>query len=122
MRNNEKPADIDDYIISQPAEIQNILNRIRETIQAAAPEAIEKISWGMPTFWQGKNLIHFYAQKKHIGIYPGALEQLPDDLKKRLAGYTTTKGAIHFPYNKPVDYELLMNITRWRVTAVNSDE
>jgi uncharacterized protein YdhG (YjbR/CyaY superfamily) len=75
----------------------------------------------MPTLWQGKNLIHFYAQKKHIGIYPGALEQLPDDLTKRLAGYTTTKGAIHFPYDKPVDYELIKDITKWRVTAVNSD-
>jgi hypothetical protein len=61
-----EPMDIDEYIAAQFAEVRPILQAVRETIRANAPDAIEKISWQMPTFWQGENLIHFAAQKKHI--------------------------------------------------------
>ena len=110
------PSTIDEYISAQSEAVRPILNKIRETIRAAAPNATEKIAWQMPTFWQGKNLIHFAAFKKHIGIYPGDLSQVP--FEERLAGYSRTKGAIHFPLDKPVDYELIVDITRWRVSAV----
>jgi len=52
---------IDEYIAEQPEEVRPILIKIRETIRGAAPNAIEKIAWRMPTFWQVKNLIHFAA-------------------------------------------------------------
>ena len=112
-----KVGSIDDYIIRQPTEIQPILHKIRETIRDAAPDAKEKISWNMPTFWQGENLIHFAAFKKHIGIYPGDITKFPFD--ERLSGYKRTKGAIQFPLDKPIDYELIADITRWRVSCVN---
>ena len=73
----EKPADVDEYIAAQPDEIRPILEKVRETIRVAAPNAVEKISWGMPTFWQRENLIHFAAFKKHLGIYPGDLSPAP---------------------------------------------
>jgi uncharacterized protein YdhG (YjbR/CyaY superfamily) len=95
----DKSDTVDDYIVGQAEEIKPILYKVREVIREAAPNANEKISWQMPTFWQGENLIHFCAQKKHLGIYPGALENLPDELTARLEGYKTTKGAIQFPYN-----------------------
>jgi uncharacterized protein YdhG (YjbR/CyaY superfamily) len=107
---------IDEYIADQPAEVRPILHKIRETIRAAAPDATEKISWQMPTFWQGENLIHFVAFKKHIGIYPGDLSLAP--FEERLVGCHRTKGAVHFPYDKPIDYELIADITRWRVASV----
>jgi len=110
--------DIDEYIESQPPILQDILRKVRVTIRESAPCAVEKMAWQMPTFWQGGNLIHFYAQKKHLGIYPGALADLPDNLTERLAGYTKTKGAIHFPYDKPIDYGLIADITKWRVEAL----
>jgi len=113
----DKPAGIDEYIAAQPEEIQPVLVKVRETIRAAAPEAVEKISWQMPTFWQGENLIHFCAHKKHLGIHPGALDRFPGEITERLTAYKTSKGAIQFPYNKPVDYELIADITRWRVSA-----
>jgi len=114
----EKPTNIDEYIASVPEDIRPILVKVRDTIRAAAPNAVERISWQMPTFWQGENLIHFCAQKKHLGIYPGALDRLPQAILSRLEGYKTTKGAIQFPYNKPIDYNLIADITLWRVSVV----
>jgi len=114
----EKPIGIDEYIAAQREDVQPILVKVREAIRKAAPAAAERISWSMPTFWQGENLIHFAAQKNHLGIHPGALERLHPALLERLAVYTTSKGAIQFPYDKPIDYELIADITRWRVTCV----
>jgi len=75
----------------------------------------------MPTFWQDENLIHFAAQKKHLGIYPGELARLPNDLKERFSANKTTKGAIQMTYDK-VDYELITDITKWRVKYVESKD
>lgn len=108
-----KPNSIDEYIAAQLEELQPLLQSIRETIRAAAPDAIEKISWQMPTFWQGENLIHFAAFKKHIGLYPGG--EATTHFAERLAGYKTSKGAIQLPLGKPIDYELIADIVRWRV-------
>ena len=116
----DKSDNIDEYIAKQAEDVVPLLEKTREIIRIAAPNAKEKMSWQMPTFWQGENLIHFCAQKKHLGIYPGALENLPPDIIDRLAGYKTTKGAIQFPYNKPIDYDLIAEITRWRVSFVES--
>lgn len=107
---------IDEYIAGQAPEVQAILHKVRKTIRSAAPNALEKISWRMPTFWQGENLIHFAAFKKHIGIYPGDLSHA--QFEERLAGYHRTKGAVQFPFDKPIDYELIADITRWRVACV----
>lgn len=108
-----KPTSIDEYIAAQPVDLRPLLQNIRETIRAAAPEAIEKISWQMPTFWQGENLIHFAAFKKHIGLYPGS--EAIAEFKERLKGYRTSKGAIQLPLNKPIDYKLITDIVRWRI-------
>ena len=106
---------IDDYIADQPEEIKPVLMKIRETIREAAPDATERMSWQMPTFWQGENLIHFAAFTNHIGIYPGDMTDSP--FETRLAGYRRTKGAIRFPLGKPIDYALISDITRWRVSC-----
>ena len=83
-------------IDAQPNMVQPLLRKVRGVVRAAAPDAIEKISYQMPTFWQGRNLIHFAAQKKHLGIYPGA--EAMAQFAPRLAKYKTSKGAIQFPY------------------------
>lgn len=111
-----KPNSIDEYIEAQPEDVQPLLQSIRETIKAAAPEAIEKISWQMPTFWQGENLIHFAAFKRHIGLYPGG--EATAIFAERLVGYKTSKGTIQLPLGKQIDYELITDIVRWRVNQV----
>jgi uncharacterized protein YdhG (YjbR/CyaY superfamily) len=107
---------IDEYIDEQSAAIRPLLRNIRDTIRTTAPGATEKISYRMPTFWHGENIIHFAAFKKHIGIYPGgdAVSVFSD----RLTGYKTSKGAIQLPLDKPIDYGLIADITRWRMAQV----
>jgi predicted N-acetyltransferase YhbS/uncharacterized protein YdhG (YjbR/CyaY superfamily) len=90
------PIDIDEYIAAQPKNNQPFLYQVRDTIRIATPGATEKISWQMPTFWSGQNLIHFAAFKQHIGIYPGA--DAMEHFAPRLYCYKTSKGAIQFPY------------------------
>ena len=104
---------IDEYINTCDETIQPLLQQVYTCIRAAAPDATEKISWRMPTFWQGENLIHFAALKKHFSIYPGqdAIRAFAD----RLTGYKVSKGAIQFPYHLPVDFALIKAITLWRV-------
>lgn len=108
-----KISTIDDYIADQPAEVQPLLQAVRKTIHNAAPDAIEKMSWQMPTFWQDENLIHFAAFKNHIGIYPGG--EAVGVFAERLTGYKTSKGSIQLPLSKPIDHELIADIANWRV-------
>jgi uncharacterized protein YdhG (YjbR/CyaY superfamily) len=113
-----KISTIDDYIADQPAEVRPFLSDVRETIRAAAPEATEKISWRMPTFWQGENLVHFAAFKGHIGLFPGG--EAVGVFADRLSGFATSKGAIRFPHGAPIDHELIADIVRWRAQSAGS--
>lgn len=111
-----KMESIDEYIFEQREEAIPILQKIRETILTAAPAASERIAWRMPTFWQGENLIHFALFKKHIGIYPG--EEAILAFAEKLQAYKTTKGAIQLPLCEDIPYDLIREITRWRVLTV----
>ena len=103
---------IDEYIAQFPKETQKRLKQIRTTIRKAAPKAVEKISWSMPTFWQEENLIHFAVQKNHIGLYPGA--EGVAAFAKELKGYKTSKGAIQLPHDEDLPLDLIARITRFR--------
>lgn len=108
----KKPQSIEEYIQAQSPEKQADLWQMREILRAALPEAQEKISWGMPTFWQGHNLCHFAAAKHHIGFYPGpeaVAEFLP---QLQAAGDSTDKGTVRIPYGR-IDAELIGRIARW---------
>jgi len=105
--------DIDEYIDAQPPRVQQTLRSVRSTIKATAPNAAEKISYQMPTYWQGRNLIHFAAQKNHLGIYPGA--EAMEYFLPRLSKFKTSKGAIQFPYSDFSDEHLTLisEIAAW---------
>ena len=102
---------IDEYISRQNEAIQPRPKAIRETIRAAIPDAEERISYQMPTFWKGRNIIHFAAAKKHIGIYPGG--EATSAFSDRLTEYKTSKGAIQLPNDKELPLELIADIARW---------
>lgn len=111
---------IEEYIALSPEETRPILEEIRRRIQQVAPMAVEKISWRMPTFYQGENLIHFAAATHHIGIYPG--EKAVAVFAPRLAGYKTSKGAIQLPLSQAIPYDLIEEITRFRVKEVEAKQ
>jgi uncharacterized protein YdhG (YjbR/CyaY superfamily) len=104
---------IDEYILQFPPEIQDILNTLRKVIKEAAPEAKEKISYQMPTFDLHGNLVHFAAHKNHIGFYPAPSGV--EAFKQELSEYKSSKGAIQFPIEKSLPYELIIRIVKFRV-------
>ena len=107
------PRSIDEYIASFPLEIQKILQEIRLTIATAAPEATEKISYGMPTFVFKGNLVYFAAFKKHIGFYstPSGTTEFQQEILK----YKHAKGSIQFPISEPMPFDLIIQIVKFRV-------
>ncbi len=108
-----KFTSIDEYIATFPEEIRVILEELRATIKAAAPDAEEKISYQMPTFALKGNLVHFAAFKHHIGFYPAprGIEAFKDEL----AGYKGAKGSVQFPIDKPLPLKLISRIVKFRV-------
>lgn len=103
---------IDEYIASFPPQVQKILEDVRAVIRAAAPQAQEKISYQMPTFFLNGNLVHFAAFKNHIGFYPAprGIEQFKDELSK----YKGAKGSVQFPIDEPMPLELISRIVKFR--------
>lgn len=109
---------IDEYFATCDLELVEIMRKIREIIKENAPDAIEKISWGMPTFYFKENLVHFFAHKNHIGFYPGekGIEEFKEEFDA--LGYKYSKGAVQFPLKKEMPYDLIARITKYRVDNV----
>ncbi len=108
-----KKSSSDKYITSFPKETQKILQKIRETIRKAAPDAEESIKYGILTYVLNGNLVHFGGFKNHIGFYPA-----PSGIKafeKELSIYKSSKGAIQFPLDKPLPLKLIAKIVKFRV-------
>lgn len=104
---------IDEYIQQFPSEIKPILVKLKSVILKAAPNASETIKYGIPTFYLEGNLVHFAAYKHHIGFYPA-----PSGLKafqKEIDQFKNSKGAVQFPIDKPLPYDLITKIVKFRV-------
>ncbi|MDB5255840.1 MAG: hypothetical protein JWM14_535 [Chitinophagaceae bacterium] len=104
---------IDLYIAEFPAATQKLLRQVCDTIRKAAPEAEEKIGYGIPTFVLHGNLVHFAGYKHHIGFYPGASGIAT--FSKEMASYKQSKGAVQFPLDQPLPFTLITKITKFRV-------
>jgi uncharacterized protein YdhG (YjbR/CyaY superfamily) len=104
------------YIDGFPPLVRERLATLRATIVACAPEAEERLAYGLPSWWQGENLIHIGGFKRHIGIYPGpeAIEAFAEELR----GCVTSKGAIQVPHDAPLPLELVERLVRHRLAAV----
>jgi uncharacterized protein YdhG (YjbR/CyaY superfamily) len=110
---SKTPKNIDEYIAVFPEDVQAILQRIRATIREEAPGAVEAISYQMPTFKLNGNLVHFAAFKEHIGFYP--TPSGTEKFQEELTPYKGGKGSIRFPLDRPIPYNLIREIVRFRV-------
>jgi uncharacterized protein YdhG (YjbR/CyaY superfamily) len=108
-----KSKSIDDYIAGFPNSVQEKLKEIRRRIRKAAPDAEETIKYGIPTFTLNGNLVHFAAFKNHIGFYPAprGLEKFKDEL----SAYEGGKGSVRFPLDKPIPFDVISKIVKFRV-------
>jgi len=108
-----KPTTVTEYIAGFPADVQAVLQRVRQTVREAAPDAEEVISYQIPTYKQNGALVHFAAWKNHIGFYPS-----PSGIKKfakELAKYEQAKGSVRFPMEQPMPLALIKKIVAYRV-------
>lgn len=110
---------IDDYIEKQPEQTRPVLQKIRETIHGASPDTVEVISYGIPTFkLNGKNLVHFAVFKDHFSFFPTSSGVLA--FKKELKNYNCSRGTIQFSFEKPIPFDLIASITKFRVEELSN--
>ena len=108
------PKNIDEYLIALPAEVSAVLEKLRQTIKQAAPDAEEVISYSMPAFKYHGMLVYFAAFKDHCSFFPGNAG-LIDTMKEELKAYKTSKGTIQFTVEKPLAATLVKKIVKARM-------
>jgi uncharacterized protein YdhG (YjbR/CyaY superfamily) len=112
--NKVKFDSIDQYIAAFPEETQKLLEELRSTIKAAAPGAVERITYQMPTFdLNGRHLVFFSAWKHHIGIYP--IPAGDKTFQKEISQYKSAKSSLNFPIDKPLPVKLIRRFVQFRV-------
>ncbi|QUE87766.1 iron chaperone [Exiguobacterium alkaliphilum] len=114
-----KMTTVDEYILQFPVEVQAILQTLRKSVKDISPEAEEKMSYQMPTYYLKGNLVHFAAYKNHIGFYPTPAGI--DAFKDELSDYKSAKGSVQFPIDKPIPFKLIKRIVEFRVSEMNGD-
>jgi uncharacterized protein YdhG (YjbR/CyaY superfamily) len=113
VKSTKPPQSVDEYIAAYPEDLQKKLNAIREVIRKAAPQAVEKIGYGMPAYTFKGMILYFAMHTNHIGLYPypSAMEAF----KQEIAEYRTSKGTIQFPHNRKLPLKLIAEIVKFRV-------
>ena len=109
----KKPKTVDEYMLGYDEPIRKQLLIVRKCLREALPDAIEKISWSMPTYWDQHTIIHFAANKNHIGLYPGPEAVLYFADKLDTYGYKYSKGSIQIPYSEDLPCDLIQEIAIW---------
>ena len=113
------PKNVDEYLARVPQPARSTLRKIRVAIRSAAPpEALETISYGMPAFKHKKVLVWFAAFSNHCSLFPTA--SVIETFKKELKGFSTSKGTIHFPTDKPLSAALVKKLVRARVAQIET--
>lgn len=113
--NTDPIQTVDQYIAGFPPEVQALLQQVRAAIRAVVPEAEERMAYGIPTYREKKNLVHFGGFTSHLGFYPGA--EAIRVFEKELRPYKTAKGTAQFPYGEPIPLQLIRDITQYRADA-----
>ena len=107
------PETVDQYIAAFSGDVKKRMQQLRKTIKAGAPNADELISYQMPGYKYFGMLVYFAAYKNHIGFYPGAGGIL--EFYKKLSSFKSAKGSVQFPHDKPIPYDVISKIVKFRV-------
>jgi uncharacterized protein YdhG (YjbR/CyaY superfamily) len=113
MAARTKSRSVDEYIAAYPKKVQVILRKVRKIVNEVAPEAEEMISYGIISFRLKGYLVHFAAYKNHIGFYPTSSGIRA--FKREISGYKHATGSVQFPLDKPMPYNLMRKIVKFRV-------
>lgn len=108
-----KNAAVSAFIGKYPPDVRKTLEKIRETIRKAAPRAEETISYMIPAYRLGRDLVYFSGFRDHIGFFPTSSGI--SAFKKELSGYKTSKGTVRFALDEPIPYGLISRIVKYRV-------
>jgi uncharacterized protein YdhG (YjbR/CyaY superfamily) len=111
--NTNKPTTTDEYIAQFSEDMQQILQKVRKVIKESTPGAVERISYGMPGFYLNGMLVWFAGHKTYIGFYPTG--EGIEAFKCELISYKFSKGAVQFPLDRPIPYDLIRKMVRYRV-------
>ena len=115
LRSKDQPETMDQYMKAFPKDVQSVLEKIRQSVRKAAPEAEETISYRMPAFkLKGRVLVYFAAFRKHIGLFPPA----PREFKKEVSSYEGPKGNLKFQTDEPIPYDLVTRIVLSRRKSI----
>lgn len=114
-----KPTSVDAYINGFPGEVRQRLEQMRRAIREAAPDATEKISYGMPGYFSDGALVYFAAFARHIGFY--ATPNGHEAFKEALSSYKQGKGSVQFPHDQPLPFDLIKSMVRYRLSE-NTDQ
>ncbi|MDQ2942506.1 MAG: DUF1801 domain-containing protein [Candidatus Dormibacteraeota bacterium] len=107
------PADVDAYIAAAPKAAQPMLRQVRRVIKAAAPKAVEKISYGMPFYEYHGRLVYFAGYQKHVGLYAALPAKNPH--AKEVAKYMAAKSTVQLPIGQPLPVTLITKLVKLRV-------
>lgn len=119
MADRSTARSIDEYVAEFPPATQELLKQMRELVRESAPEAVETISYAIPTFdLRGRHLVHFAGFKGHIGFYPMASGI--EHFKEELARYKSAKGSVQLPVDRPLPADLIRRIVEFRVAEVSA--
>lgn len=116
MAMSQTAGTVDEYINLYPAKTQKILSKVRATISKLIPHAEEAMRYGIPTFRLKENLVHFAAYEHHLGFYP--TPSVLAAFSKNIKNYKSSKGAVQFPLDEPIPYDLIAAMTKFRINQV----
>lgn len=113
------PTSIDDYIAAEPPDVRAALERVRDAVRKAVPDAQETISYKIPAFKvRGSFLLYFAGWTSHYALYPVGSAKVREAFKDELAGYEVRKGTIRFPLSEPVPVKLIQRIAKFRANEI----
>ena len=119
MTNRSTATNHDDYIADFPPETQKVLQEVRALVKQHAPDAVETMSYAIPTFdINGKHLVHYAGYAKHLGFYPTSRGITA--FKEEISGYKNSTGAVQFPLGEPLPTDLIRRMVEFRIEEVES--